>query len=317
MKKLLNLLVCFGLAGLLLVGCNNGNNPQNPNQQQTQTTKQSKNLGKPDLSKEKVSSKFTEMPTALNDIAIYEAQKFINEQSKNTAISKNKLIQKLRRKDFTEEQAKYGVENSGIDFYLQAYKNAENECKKAHGISKKKLEEELKKQEFSDDEIAYALQYCTADWKQQAIKRAKSATEPDYAVPQSKPDLKETLIKYGLFTEEEAVYAIENANIDWLKQAKKHVNAVLNSKISADSYTTLKENMEQHKYDPKDIENALKTVTEDDWNKQAVKVANRYIKLKSSLFKSDTKAQAEKFMVENLKFTSEQAQYAIEHANWK
>lgn len=317
MKKLLNLLVCFGLAGLLLVGCNNGNNPQNPNQQQTQTTKQSKNLGKPDLSKEKVSSKFTEMPTALNDIAIYEAQKFINEQSKNTAISKNKLIQKLRRKDFTEEQAKYGVENSGIDFYLQAYKNAENECKKAHGISKKKLEEELKKQEFSDDEIAYALQYCTADWKQQAIKRAKSATEPDYAVPQSKPDLKETLIKYGLFTEEEAVYAIENANIDWLKQAKKHVNAVLNSKISADSYEVLKEGLEKHEYAPEIIESVLKEITEDDWNKQALKVANSYIKLNSSLFKSDTKDKAEKFMVENLKFTPSQAKYAIEHANWK
>jgi len=75
MKKLLNLLLCFGLAGLLLVGCNNGNNTQNPNQQQNQTTKKIKNLGKPDLSKEKISSKFNTMPTALNDIAIYEAQK--------------------------------------------------------------------------------------------------------------------------------------------------------------------------------------------------------------------------------------------------
>lgn len=317
MKKLLNLLLCFGLTGLLIVGCNNGNNQQNPNQQQTQKIKQIKNLGKPNLSKEKVSSKFTEMPTALNDIAIYEAQKIINEQSKNTATSKNKLIQKLRRKDFTEEQAKYGVENSGVDFYLQAYKYADNECNKSHGISKKKLEEELKKEEFSDDEIAYALQYCTPDWKQQAIKRAKSVTGYNASVPQSKPDLKETLMKYGLFTEEEAIYAIENAKIDWLEQAKKHVKARLTSKVSADSYETLKENMEKHEYAPEDIETALKIITEDDWNKQALKVANSYIKLNSGIFKSDKKEQAEKFMVENLKFTPSQAKYAIEHADWK
>lgn len=316
MKKLLNILLCFGLAGLLLVSCNNGNNTQNPNQQQNQTTKKIKNLGKPDLSKEKVSSKFNTMPTSLNDIAIYEAQKIINEQSSKSSISKAELIKKLRRKDFTEEQAIYGAENSGIDFYLQAYKNAENECKKAHGISKKKLEKELKEKSFTDDEIAYALQYCTADWKEQAIKRAKSVTSPNYSIAQSKLDLKETLMKYGLFTEEEAIYAVENAQIDWLEQAKKHVKARLNS-LSADSYETLKENMEQHKYTPEDIENALKTVTEDDWNKQAVKVANSYIKLNSSLFKSDTKEQAEKFMMENLKFTPAQAKYAIDHANWK
>ena len=153
--------------------------------------------------------------------------------------------------------------------------------------------------------------------QEQAIKRAKFLTDPNKPLPQSRPDLKDSIIKYGLFTEEETVYAIENANIDWNKQADKHVKARLNSKISSDSYETLKNNMEKHEYTTEEIETALKKLTEEDWKKQALRVANNYIELNSSLFKNDTKDQAEKFMVENLKFTPSQAKYAIEHANWK
>lgn len=317
MKKLLNLLICFGLAGLLLVGCNNGNNTPQNSTKQTQTTKQTQNLGKPDLSKEKVTPKFAEEPDDPNDKAVYETQKYINKQSNTSSISKEDMIKELKRKGFEDEQAKYGSENSEIDWYLQAYKTAENECNKRDGISKNKLEKNLKEKSFTDDEVAYAIQYCTVDWKEQAIKRAKSLTDPNKPMPQSRPDLKDSIIKYGLFTEEETVYAIENANIDWNKQADKHVTAKLNDKISSDSYETLKESMEKHEYTPEEIETALKKITEDDWNKQAVKVANSYIKLNSSLFKSDKKDQAEKFMVENLKFTPSQAKYAIEHADWK
>ncbi|MBR0518927.1 hypothetical protein IJJ97_03960, partial [bacterium] len=79
----------------------------------------------------------------------------------------------------------------------------------------------------------------------------------------------------------------------------------------------LKSDLEKRQYTPEEIEFAFKDVTEDDWNKQAVKVMNSYINLKSSSFKKDHKDRAEKFMIENLKLTPSQAKYAIEHADWK
>ena len=121
-----------------------------------------------------------------------------------TAFSYEGLIDQLEYEGFTSEEAKFGADNCGADWYEQALKKAYSYLDYT-AFSYSGLIDQLEYEDFTTDQATYAADNCGADWNEQAVKKAKSYLDHTSF---SKSGLIEQL-EYEGFTTEQATYGAE------------------------------------------------------------------------------------------------------------
>lgn len=111
-----------------------------------------------DLNKENESNPYSELEPVFYN-TIYGNEGAVN-SAKNylisMAASKNKIISFLRKKGFSEEEAIYGAENCGADWYDQALRMAMSYLN-VQEFTYEQLALQLMIEEFTEDEIIYVL----------------------------------------------------------------------------------------------------------------------------------------------------------------
>ena len=111
-----------------------------------------------DLNKEDESNPYSELEPVFYN-TIYGNEGAVN-SAKNylisMAASKNKIISFLRKKGFSEEEAIYGAENCGADWYDQALRMAMSYLN-VQEFTYEQLALQLMIEEFTEDEIIYVL----------------------------------------------------------------------------------------------------------------------------------------------------------------
>lgn len=121
-----------------------------------------------------------------------------------TAFSYDGLVQQLEFEGYSHEEAIYGVDNSGADWYEQAVLSAKNYLDFT-AFSYKGLIQQLEYEGFTNDEAVHGADSCGADWKEQAAVKAKDYL--DFSTF-SRSELISQLEFEG-FTSEEALYGVE------------------------------------------------------------------------------------------------------------
>ena len=132
----------------------------------------------------------------------YDYKKYSSSSSSKTSSSSTKYYD-------------YKNSNKSTDAYVKALFLSEN----SH-LSKQKIEQDLTRW-YSEDACQYAMNKLNIDWKEQALLKAKSYQMYHY----SKEKLVDQLIKFDLFTQEEADYAVEQGHFDWKEEAVKAVES--------------------------------------------------------------------------------------------
>lgn len=136
--------------------------------------------------------------------AVREAKSYLSVM----AFSYRGIIRQLTSTEgFTEEEAKYGADNCGADWYEQALEDAKSYLDvlsfSRTGLVKQLIDVEL----FTEEEAEYGVNNCGADWREQAAASAKNYLE---VMSFSKEGLINQLVFEG-FTREEAEYAAQEA----------------------------------------------------------------------------------------------------------
>lgn len=147
------------------------------------------------------SSSYNYTPKTGNAGAEAKAESYLN----SSAFSYTGLIEQLEYEGFSESEARYGADNCGADWKLQAVKKAKSYLSSS-AFSYSGLKDQLLYEGFTEDEAQYGVDNCNGDWDEQAIKKAKSylRSSPDM----SRSRLIEQL-QYEGFTYEQAVYGVE------------------------------------------------------------------------------------------------------------
>lgn len=157
-----------------------------------------------------------------------------------TAFSYQGLIEQLQFEGFTYEQAKYGADNCGADWYEQAIKKAISYLNYT-SFSYDGLVEQLEYEGFTHEQAIYGADNCGADW----------GGSTNLVIDKAKSYLKFTSFSYnGLieqlqyegFTYEQAKYGADNCGADWYEQAVLKAKSYL--EFTSFSYTSLIEQLE-------------------------------------------------------------------------
>ncbi len=147
--------------------------------------------------------------------------------------SRDRLLWYLQNYEphYSLEAATYAVNNVDTDWYENAVREAQkmlalDDWSFSHDglIEFLQNDSEL----FTEDQAIYAANNCgVSDWKVYAVKEAKILAEH---TTYSRSLMIENLITVHLFSEEDAIYGVDNANINFanraLEAAKNHINAV-------------------------------------------------------------------------------------------
>ena len=136
-----------------------------------------------------------------NDAALEEAKRFTTHAS----YSYQGLIDFLMERGFTEEEAKYGVDNCEADWTDQAYKQATT-LLKSSPYSKKGLAKALEEKKFTSLEAEYGANAVETSWQVQAYKAAKAKIE---STPMEAEELTDWLNEQG-YEAEEVEFAVSN-----------------------------------------------------------------------------------------------------------
>lgn len=156
-----------------------------------------------------------------------------------TAFSYDGLIEQLEFEGFTHEEAVYGADNCGADWYEQADKKAQSYLEYT-SFSREGLIEQLEFEGFSHEEAVYGAD---ANYSSDASGDSESSQSSSgvtvgqqNALEKAKSYLAYTAFSYeGLieqlefegFSHEEAVYGVDNCAADWKEQAAKKAKSYL------------------------------------------------------------------------------------------
>ncbi len=185
--------------------------------------------------------------------------------------SKNGLIEQLEFDGYTEEEAIFAVENVDVDWNEQAVLSAENYLS-FMSFSRSELIEQLKFDGFTTEQATFALDYIENAQAENTPNESLDAGSSEVTMGQknalgSAEDYlvfmsfsREGLIdqlKFDGYSDDEAVYAVDNVGADWNEQAV----------MSAESYTMFmsfsKQGLiDQLKFDGFTTEQATYAVTE-------------------------------------------------------
>ena len=222
---------------------------------------------------------------------------------------------KFEQKTFQNNENNVIIKNESENNIPAKYKNVLEDAiffSNTLEMSKAKVYDALVQgKKFTAEEIQYAMDNIEVDWKENAIKVVKSyGGTKQYAMDYlSKVEMYEYLISESqMFTIEEAQYAVDNAGIDWetnaLGKVRLENNDLLASESKIETYNHLI-------LDGFTIEEAQYAVDNAgvDWKTNALHAAEHHNMLhKFSL----SKAEIYNYLTFNCKFTTEEAQYAIE-----
>lgn len=124
-------------------------------------------------------------------------------------LSANKLFSFMKDYGYTDEEAKYAVDNCGANWKEQALKEAknliENSAYSYQGLIKT-LQEEY--EGFTEAEAKYAVDSLNASWKDQAVRKAQEFMQYDGYTYENIIEILSN--DYYLFTAEEAKYGADN-----------------------------------------------------------------------------------------------------------
>ncbi len=136
---------------------------------------------------------------AAKDDAVSVAKSYI----KYMGFSRDGLIRQLEYEGFTHEEAEYGADNCGADWYEMAVMSAENYTS-FMGFSRDGLVKQLEYEGFSKEEAEHGADNCGADWNEMAVMCAESYLD---ALDFTQSELINQL-EYENFTDEQIAYAI-------------------------------------------------------------------------------------------------------------
>ena len=113
------------------------------------------------------------------------------------------LIKQLEYEQFTHDEAVYGADNCGANWYEQATKKAQDYLN-TMSFSYSGLIKQLEYEQFTHDEAVYGADNCGANWYEQATKKAQ-----DYlnVMSFSRQELINQLV-YDGFSQNEAEYGV-------------------------------------------------------------------------------------------------------------
>ena len=136
---------------------------------------------------------------AAKDDAVSVAKSYI----KYMGFSRDGLIRQIEYEGFTHEEAEYGADNCGADWYEMAVMSAENYTS-FMGFSRDGLIHQLEYEGFSKEEAEHGADNCGADWNEMAVMCAESYLD---ALDFTQSELINQL-EYENFTDEQIAYAI-------------------------------------------------------------------------------------------------------------
>lgn len=113
------------------------------------------------------------------------------------------LIKQLEYEQFTHEEAVYGADNCGANWYDQATKKAQDYLD-TMAFSHSGLIKQLEYEQFTNDEAVYGANNCGADWNEQAAKKAQDYLD---VMSFSRQELINQLVYEG-FSQGEAEYGV-------------------------------------------------------------------------------------------------------------
>jgi hypothetical protein len=146
----------------------------------------------------------TVVPTEPIDVEKEQALKSAISYLKYSSFSYEGLLEQLEYEKFTHEQAVYGADNCGANWFEQALKSAKSYLKYS-SFSYEGLIEQLEYEKFTHEQAVYGADNCGANWFEQADKSAASYLKYSSF---SYEGLIEQL-EYEMFTHEQAVYGAE------------------------------------------------------------------------------------------------------------
>ena len=154
-------------------------------------------------------------------------------------ISRQSLFKQLKEQEkFTDEQAKYAVDNCGANWNNQAVESAKSYLLNCSGFSYSGLTHQLQEFEgFTLEQAKYGVENSGADWNEQAVISAKSYLD---CGGYSKQSLIEQLKDEEKFTDEQAEYAVNVVGLtvpsSELKQEQKERFAVIDLETTGLNY---------------------------------------------------------------------------------
>lgn len=214
-----------------------------------------------------------------------------------SAYSRDALIDRLVREDFTRADAEYAADHCGANYFEQALREAKSHLKYS-AYSRSELIERLEYDDYTHEEAVYGADHCGANWKEQAVQEARDILK---YTSYSRTGIIQYL-KSEDFTNEEAVYGADNCGADWNAQAVEE----------AESYLKYLSASRKEVYEyllSEDFTGAEATYGADhcgaDWNQEASDCAKEYLK-----WFSLSEAELTLYLYDD-GFTYDQIEYAL------
>ena len=228
------------------------------------------------------------------DDAVSRAKSYI----KSSGFSRDGLVDQLEFEGFTKEEAEYGADNCGADWFEMAEKKAKSYIK-TMGFSRDGLVDQLEYNQFTKEEAEYGADNCGADWFEMALMKAKSYTS---FMGFSRDGLVDQL-EFNKFTKEEAEYGADNCGADWFEMALIKAKSYIKS--SGFSRDGLVDQLEFNGFTKEEAEYGADNCGAD-WNEMALKKAKSYMNT-LNLTRTELIHQ-----LEYAGFTDEQIAYALD-----
>ena len=180
---------------------------------------------------EEVENSFEIGDTLAQQNAYKKAKTYLN----FTAFSYEGLRKQLEFEGFSTEDAIFGVDNCGADWYEQAVKKAESYMNYS-AFSREGLIEQLEYEGFTTDEATYAANYIFGEAGETNGNNSSVSVGKENALEKAKSYLNFTAFSYsGLieqlefegFSSEDARYGADNCGADWYEQAAEKAKSYL------------------------------------------------------------------------------------------
>lgn len=188
-------------------------------------------------------------------------------EEENKWLSRNRLLQKLEKKDFFNDEFICAIELLDLDwelfaeqtatYYLSLPKHSVNEYPYPVFSRSGLISWLVKEEGFTRMEATYGVDATDTKWTEQAVRMVEALLEnPSYLIT-SRKDLVERLIEAG-FTSDEAWYAVNHAGIDWQKKTLEQAEKYLKSGVF--SKETISELLKEDGFTELEVKNAIDQV---------------------------------------------------------
>ena len=222
--------------------------------------------------------------------------------------SEKEISNVLKESGYTKSEVNYAMKNAKNDYNANA-RTKESYYLENDGLSKKDLVNRLTEALFTKKQVKNGSK--NVNYKLQALISAAKAVENNLL---SKTGLKNHLIEYKKYTEEEADYAVKKSKIDYVQSAITYVkdnwkNDGIHTNSREEDYNLLKK---EYSFSKKDANKILDGAA-INYKKKAIFRAN-------DVLYSDTKGYSKEslktYLINTAKFTEAEAKYAVKNGGF-